>query len=108
MIVTDKNVSDALAYLADASAAAEARFNATVAENKTKAVFARLYLSFTGPVAEREARSISNAEYQEALSFEAAAGKELEFHKARSRAAEMLIEVWRSENANARAAERIR
>jgi hypothetical protein len=33
---------------------------------------------------------------------------ELERHKARVRAAEMIIEVWRSEQANVRAAERVR
>lgn len=108
MIVTDKNVSDALGYLADSSAAAEARFNATKAENKTKETFARLYLSFTGPVAEREARAIACPEYQEALSLEAEAGKELEYHKSRARAAEMLIECWRTEQSNIRAAERVR
>ena len=109
MIVSDKNVQTALEYLAiDPHPGALARKYLVDAENNSKAVFARLYLAADGAVAAREAIATCAPEYIEAKASEAEAVMELERHRARSKAAEMLLEVWRSENANARAAERIR
>lgn len=109
MIVTEQNVSDALAYLADdPHPVAHARKLVTDSENKSKAIFARVFMSGVGPVANREAQAEGDPDYISAKAEEADAVFELERHRARVRAAEMLIEVWRSENANARAAERIR
>lgn len=110
MIVSDKNVSDALAYLAvDPHPIALARKDVTDAENKREALFAELFRSAnTGTVKERECFVEGHPLYQEAKDMEADAAMEHERHRARVRAAEMLIEVWRSENANARAAERVR
>ena len=61
-----------------------------------------------GTVAEREATAETNPEHVKARATEAHALFELERHRQRMKAAEMLIEVWRSENANTRAAERVR
>lgn len=109
MIVSDDNVTAALAYLGDDEMAARAQFNATTRENAAKATFARLFLSYNaGPVAEREARATCNPEYMEAKSLEAEALKELARHKAKAKSCDMIVEIWRTENANARAAERIR
>lgn len=110
MIVSEKNISDALGYLAiDPHPLALARKYVVDAENECKAIFARLYLNSNGSsVAAREAEATCAQSYVQAKEAEAEAILELERHKARSRAAEMLIEVWRSENANVRAAERIR
>lgn len=109
MIVSEKNVSDALAYLADdPHPTALARKDVTDAENKCRELFARLYLSASGSIDARKAAAETNLEYIEARKEEADAIKELERHKARARAAEMLIEVWRTEQSNARAAERVR
>lgn len=109
MIVTDDNIHDALAYLAiDPHPLALARKDAVDAENKTKQVYCRAFLSADGSVAAKEAAATVSAEHVSAKAEEAEAIKELERHKARARAAEMLIEVWRSENANARAAEKVR
>ena len=110
MIVSEKNVQTALEYLAiDPHPLALAIKDVTDAENKAKQTFARLFLSYnTGPIAEREARATCNPEYMQAKDEEADAIKEVERHRSRKRAAEMLLEVWRTENANARAAERIR
>ena len=109
MIVSDKTVSDALAYLAvDPHPAALARKDVTDAENECKAIFARAFLAADGSVAAKEAMATCHPDYIAAKAIESADILELERHKARSRAAEMLIDVWRSENANIRAAERIR
>ncbi len=109
MIVTDDNIHDALAYLAiDPHPFALARKDVVDAENKAKQIYARAFLSADGSVAAKEATAEISPEYVEAKNDEATAIQELERHKARARAAEMLIEVWRSENANARASEKVR
>ena len=109
MIVSEKNISDALAYLAiDPHPLALARKYVVDAENNAKRLFAEAYLNTEGTVRDRESEVEANLIYRKAKSDEAEAILDLERHKARSRAAEMLIEVWRSENANVRAAERVR
>jgi hypothetical protein len=109
-IVSDKNVETALTYLsADPHPIALARKDVTDAENKCKELFASLYLaSSCGSVAAREADVNSNPAYTAAKSEEAQAIFDLERHRARSRAADMLIECWRTEQSNIRAAERFR
>lgn len=109
MIVSDKNIQTALEYLAiDPHPVALARKEVTDAENKCKRLFAQAFLGAEGSVDARKAEAEASGDYVTAREEEAMAILELERHRARSRAAEMLIEVWRSENANARAAERIR
>jgi hypothetical protein len=109
MIVSEKNVSDALAYLAqDPHPIALARKWVTDAENSAKATFARVFLEASGSVDARKQTAESDGEYLSIKEDEAEAILEHERHRARVKAAEMLIEVWRSENANVRAAERVR
>lgn len=109
MIVNDDLVSKALAYLAeDPHPLALARKDLTDAENDAKEIFATALLAAGGSVAVKEATATIDPQYVIAKDEEAEALKEFERHRARVRAAEMLIEVWRSENANARAAERVR
>jgi hypothetical protein len=109
MIVSEKNISDALAYLAiDPHPLALARKDVVDAESKSKAEWSGAFLRAEGSVDARKATAETDSIYQEAREAEAQAILELERHKARARAAEMLIEVWRSENANVRAAERVR
>lgn len=109
MIVSENNISKALEYLAaDPHPVALARKDLTDAENKREARFAELYPRAQGTVKDRECSIESDPDYQAWKHVEAQAEFELERHKARIRAAEMLIEVWRSENANARVAERVR
>lgn len=109
MIVSDNNIQTALEYLAiDPHPLAIARKEVTDAENQAKQIYARSFLAAVGSVEAKKATAEVNAEYIEAKAQEAGAIQELERHKSRARAAEMLIEVWRSENANARAAERVR
>lgn len=109
MAVTEKNVGDALTYLAaDPHPVAIGKFNLTVSENKTRETYAVLFLSTTGTNDARKAIVESTPAYIEAKHLEAEAVLEFERHKSRVKAAEMLLEIWRTENANARAAERIR
>ena len=110
MAVSEKNVSDALSYLAaDPHPLAVARYNVTVAENKARETYARLFLgSNSGTNDAKRASAESSSEYAEAKQVEAEAILEMERHKSRTKAADAIIEVWRTENANARAAERVR
>jgi hypothetical protein len=109
MIVSEDTVSKALQYLAeDPHPIATARYDLTIAENLREETFARLYLLTEGTVNERESQVEMDESYQHAKGQEAKAAMQLERHRARTRAAEMLIETWRSENANIRAAERVR
>ncbi len=109
MIVTENNVSTALTYLSDdPHPLALARKDVADAENKSKQVYCRAFLSAEGSVAAKEATATVDPEYIAAKAEETQTILELERHKARSRAAEMLIECWRTEQSNIRAAERIR
>lgn len=109
-IVSDKNVGDALTYLADdPHPVAAAKHRLTMAENKSRETYARLFLASNGTTNDAKKASVeSHSDYTAAKHDEAEAILEFERHKSRVRAAEMLCEIWRSENANARAAERIR
>lgn len=108
-IVSDNNVSAALTYLADEPhPVAIARKAVTDAENEAKFHYARAYLAAKGTIDERKAQAEQDPDYTSTKAKESDAILDLERHKSRVKAAEMLIEVWRSENANARAAERVR
>ena len=110
MIVKDDMVSAALDYLALAPhPVAVARKVLTDAENRRKRVFAELYRGQNGgTVKDREVAVEINQDYQVALLEESEAAKAYEDARAKIRSSEMVIEVWRSENANARSAERVR
>ena len=109
MIVNDDTVSKALHYLAtDPHPIALARKDVTDAENALEFYEADHYLEAEGTLKERESQVITSEGYATLRAALSEATLELERHKARMRAAEMLIEVWRSEQANVRAAERVR
>lgn len=110
MIVSEDNVSKALTYLAhDPHPLAEAKFRLTQAENKTRETYAELLLaSNQDTVSAKQASVECHPDYRRAKEAEAECLFDVERHKSRSNAAAMLVEVWRTENANARAAERIR
>lgn len=110
MIVNDDTVSKALQYLAeDPHPIALARKDLTDAETNTKTVYSRLLLvSKQNSVAAKEADALQDPDYLQAKDAENGALLELERHKARTKAAEMICEIWRSEQANVRAAERVR
>ena len=109
MIVSDDTVSKALAYLAeDPHALALAQKDVLFAEMAKDQVFARLYLLSEGTAKERESTVLLDTEYQLAKTSEIEAQFEQSRHKQRSKAAEDILDIWRTQNANARAAERVR
>jgi hypothetical protein len=109
MIVSEDTVSKALQYLSiDPHPIALALKDKTDAENKLEIFFAELYPQTEGSVKERECGIQRNATYRDMKNELAVAEMEVARHKARIKAADMLCEIWRTENANARAAERIR
>lgn len=109
MIVSEKNISDALIYLADdPHPVAGAKFRLTMAENLAREAYAHAFINAEGPVKERECLAETSEHVIKSRRDEADALLEYERHRSRVKAAEMLLEIWRTENANARAAERIR
>ena len=109
MIVTENNVHDALAYLADdPHPIARARKELTDAENECERIKAEVYSAQVGSIKDKEAATDRNPRVVEARGSISAAIFGLERHRARIRAAEMILEIYRTESANIRAADRIR
>lgn len=109
MIVDDHKIELALDYLNMVPhPLALARKDVTDAENRARQAFARAFLSAEGPVEARKAQAELAPAYTQAKAEEADAVLDLETHRARVKGAEFILECWRTENANARAAERIR
>jgi hypothetical protein len=109
MIVSDDTVSKALAYLAeDPHPLANAEKAVLFAEKERDEIFATLYLTTEGTAKERESRVMIDPAFMTARANEIDAQAEKARHKRRTDAAEKIISVWQTENANARAAERVR
>lgn len=108
MIVSEKNIQTALEYLADdPHPVSIARKFVTDCENRSKELWAKAYLAASGSIEARKANAELDGEYITAKRDESTAIASLERHRSRIRAAEMLIEVWRTENANARRSEKV-
>lgn len=109
-LITDDMVSAALDYLAlDPHPCALAKAEMVHAENLRKKKYSALFLKAEGKtVAEREAWAETNAEYDFAQSHEVEKIREFEAQKARTVSAQTITEMWRSVQANNRAAERVR
>jgi hypothetical protein len=108
-IVSDDNVSTALRYLAEhPHPASLAHKDLLDAEVNTKTVEGELYLLAEGTVDERWSQVRTHPRWLLAKGTENKASGELEAHKRREKAAHFLLEVWRTENANARVAEKVR
>jgi hypothetical protein len=110
MAVSDQNMSDALTYLAaDPHPLAVAKFNLTVAENKSRETFAKLFLASDEKTNDARKASVEcDPAFAAIKQSEADAVLEYERHRSRTKAADMLIECWRTEQSNIRAAERVR
>jgi hypothetical protein len=107
MIVTDEMVSDAVAYLANGGAAdAEAAHLAAMRRCEKRG--AEVYLMARGSVEERKMRVVVDNEYQSLLFEQDEAKVELTRAKSREKGADKVCDIWRTENANVRAAERVR
>ncbi len=109
MIVSDDTVSKALAYLAeDPHPLAQAQKGLLFAEKTKDETFAELYLAAEGTRDERTSAVTIDPVFKAAREAEIEAEGELSRHKRRTDAADKIISVWQTENANARAAERVR
>lgn len=108
--ITEDMVSDALEYLGqEPHPIAVAKGELTRAENERKAVRARMMLIANGKtVSEREATAEASDQYAQAIEREAKASEAHEGARAKIAWANAAIECWRTQNANIRAAERIR
>lgn len=109
-LVTDEHVSAALQYLSqNTMATAEAKAARIMAEHTRKTERARLFLAAPdGSIAAKEAWAEAHADYIAACRNEAEATKIDEYHRAARAKAEAIIAAWQSEQANIRAAERVR
>ena len=108
-VVTESNVQAALTYLADNPHPLAIAIKAVGdAENKCDEEFARVYLSASGAADTRKQIAASDPDVKAAKSALSAAKGELQRHRSRVNAAEKLLDIWRTENANERAAERVR
>ena len=87
---------------------AKARFELMKAENAERETWAKVYAQQQGSIKDKEQASERYAAVIEARSKVADAVFEVERHKSRIEAAKYILEIFRTENANARAAERIR
>ena len=110
MIIKDEQVEAALAYLnASPSPIGVAKFKLTKAENEKELRYATLFLAAPGKSDKaREAFVKSSEAYSTARTAYAEAVGSYENERAKVRGAEMVIECWRTSNANQRAAERVR
>lgn len=109
-IVTDDMVEKALEYLGqDPHPIATARGDLTRAENDKKIIPARLWAVVPGStIADKKAAAEAHPDYVNACEREQRAVRELEQARAKQQWANTAIEVWRSDQANARAAEKVR
>lgn len=108
-IVSDNNVSEALKYLAEfPHPFAIAKKDLTDAENELKRTWAVVYGEQAGPIKDKECATDRDQRVVTARRGVSKATLDLETHRARTKAGEMILEIWRTENANARAAERVR
>lgn len=109
-IVSDDMVEAALRYLSENTAAtAKAKADRVMAEHNRKVVRAKLILDAPdGPMTMKEAWAEAHNNYSIACMNEAESVKADEYHRAARAKAEAIIEAWRTEQSNIRAAERVR
>lgn len=109
-LVSDEMVSAALEYLSRSTVdSAKAKADRVMAEHHRKRVRARLILDSDQTTAGmREADAEASEAYGAACLAERDAVERDEYHRAARIKADAIIEAWRTENANIRAAEKVR
>ena len=109
MIVTDDMVSEAVQWLASSDQLAEnvslARRAADHALDEAKS---RAFLESVGTVAERNAMSIVSEQYLEAAQVDSLAEARWQKFTHKRDYAKTIVDIWRTQNANQRAAESVR
>jgi hypothetical protein len=109
MIVDEEKVQTALDYLSIwPHPEAKAKWRLSNAENEFEVVWAQVYKENEGTVEDRKCACHLDQRVRDAKEAVSKGRYEADAHKARVRSSETIIDVWRSENANARAMERIR
>lgn len=108
-MISDEQVEAALVYLAlDPHPLASAEWELSKARIAREQRHAELYLEVKGTVAERDSRIEGDNEYGDLRYIEAEATFKVVNEKARVKSCDAVIEMWRTLQANARQAERIR
>lgn len=109
-LVTEEMMGAALQFLSENTmATAKAKADRVMAEYARKRCRARLIVeSNQTSFAMKEASAEASEAYLQACQFEADAVERDEYFRAARAKAEAIIEAWRTENANIRAAERVR
>ena len=109
MAVSENNVQAALTYLADdphpRAIAKKALFDAEV---NSKAVYSKEYQLADGPTETRKQIAYASEAHLAAKRAEGDALLEYERHIDRKGAAQNILDIWREENWNIRAAEKMR
>ncbi len=110
MAVSDDNVTTALTYLAaDPHPLAVAKFELMKAENAAKQIYARLFMESNGASNDmRRAGAESNQLYIAAKGLEADCYFEVERHRERKNCADKLLDIYQTESANNRRADKFR
>jgi hypothetical protein len=107
-VVSEGDLSIALAYMGDEEGYPVAVFNLRKAENAVSRLHAELFLSSNQTTVDAKKASVEiNPRYIAAKDYEAHCELELEQHRARLRKATALPDIWRTESANARNAEKV-
>ena len=102
-MITDESIEKALDYLRDnAKLIGQLRGNKIQLEHLMKVTKAQKFLSCDGTVAERDAIANADPAYVQLIEDLKDCVTELETILALAKAAEMRIEVWRTQNANLR------
>ena len=109
-IVSEGNVSTALRWLAERPhPIGLAQKDVTDAKHEVKRIWGKVYgEQKKGSVEERKAATDCDPRVVEARASIGKAEQDLASHQERSKAAIMMIEVWRSETSRNKAAERVR
>lgn len=101
--VSEGRVGRALNYLAESDAEMARRKAYMVGiEEQKKTVYAKCYLKYSGPVEERKSNALDDPEYLEHIEKYEAAVLDHETMRNKRLTAALIIEVWRSLNANRR------
>lgn len=109
MLIKPEWMDAALEYIATSGEdAAAAKGERILAEHGVKQAKARVFLTYQGSVAEREANAIASPEYAAAVQREARAVKEDEYHRTQRAKYEAVIEAWRTQSANERSGNNFR
>ena len=109
-LIPDSAVQAALEYLAiDPHPVAVTRADVTRAENIRKSTYATAFLNAQGKnIDEKKALAETSPEVEAAKKYEADAILHFRAEEARTNNAQLICELWRSIQANVRAAERVR